>query len=344
MFLLIIPENGAGCKTYGRESVNFSNMIYPFWSFVILLICSNGASADMSLYPGPKYYLSNGPESVSDDMPLTNENWKYHRVSPIEEYEDGIKKSADPEYDFTGPDNEVTNSRSSLDDILKFLYGKKTRDLDNVNKNYGSSTRLLQDSKPFVDPSDYIDEETDRVEPKWLREEVERNTQRILKKLQENSRKKIADHLQNSYNEESVESGESQSRKPDSQNGASNFAFVPPDPRYYESQSNPITVSETKPVSEPLPAKLVTSITAGGTNTQKTIGIPLRRDHMSFDSPTFTRKYFRHDPTSGRLGEVLVQPKTSNNDATGVYIIAIVAGISAAATVGLIAVGIGWYK
>ncbi|ERL86035.1 hypothetical protein D910_03449, partial [Dendroctonus ponderosae] len=31
-------------------------------------------------------------------------------------------------------------------------------------------------------------------------------------------------------------------------------------------------------------------------------------------------------------------------DSTGVYIIAIVAGISAAATVGLIAVGIGWYK
>lgn len=34
----------------------------------------------------------------------------------------------------------------------------------------------------------------------------------------------------------------------------------------------------------------------------------------------------------------------TENDSAGVYLIAVVAGISAAATVGLIAVGIGWYK
>jgi hypothetical protein len=41
---------------------------------------------------------------------------------------------------------------------------------------------------------------------------------------------------------------------------------------------------------------------------------------------------------------VAVQPQLANNESTGLYIIAVVAGISAAATVGLIAVGIGWYK
>lgn len=41
---------------------------------------------------------------------------------------------------------------------------------------------------------------------------------------------------------------------------------------------------------------------------------------------------------------VAVKPNLAHMDTAGVYIIAIVAGISAAATVGLIAVGIGWYK
>lgn len=41
---------------------------------------------------------------------------------------------------------------------------------------------------------------------------------------------------------------------------------------------------------------------------------------------------------------VAVQPQSPEGDAAGVLIIAFVAGISAAATVGLIAFGIGWYK
>lgn len=44
------------------------------------------------------------------------------------------------------------------------------------------------------------------------------------------------------------------------------------------------------------------------------------------------------------LDVVAVKPSMSEVNSAGVYIIAIVAGISAAATVGLIAVAIGWYK
>lgn len=51
----------------------------------------------------------------------------------------------------------------------------------------------------------------------------------------------------------------------------------------------------------------------------------------------------------GKLGKpddvvaVEIEPH-SNKEVFGIYIIAIVAGVSAAATVGLIAFGIGWYK
>lgn len=41
---------------------------------------------------------------------------------------------------------------------------------------------------------------------------------------------------------------------------------------------------------------------------------------------------------------VAIKPQIASGESTGLYIIAVVAGISAAATVGLIAVGIGWYK
>lgn len=75
----------------------------------------------------------------------------------------------------------------------------------------------------------------------------------------------------------------------------------------------------------------------------KTIDTPLRRDNTYIDDPS--RSYHRQDLTNGRSsGDVLVQPKHLDGESTGLYIIAIVAGISAAATVGLIAVGIGWYK
>lgn len=49
-------------------------------------------------------------------------------------------------------------------------------------------------------------------------------------------------------------------------------------------------------------------------------------------------------PQFGGADVVAVKPSIGNMDSAGVYVIAIVAGISAAATVGLIAVGIGWYK
>lgn len=44
------------------------------------------------------------------------------------------------------------------------------------------------------------------------------------------------------------------------------------------------------------------------------------------------------------LDGVTVRRQPPDEDTAGVYIIAMVAGVSAAATVGLIAFGIGWYK
>lgn len=48
--------------------------------------------------------------------------------------------------------------------------------------------------------------------------------------------------------------------------------------------------------------------------------------------------------TEASVDIVPLKPTYDDSDTAGVYIIAVVAGISAAATVALIAFGIGWYK
>ena len=56
------------------------------------------------------------------------------------------------------------------------------------------------------------------------------------------------------------------------------------------------------------------------------------------------RKEVKATTKDDQVEVVAVKPQLATNESAGVYIIAVVAGISAAATVGLIAVGIGWYK
>ncbi|KAJ8964360.1 hypothetical protein NQ314_004971 [Rhamnusium bicolor] len=70
------------------------------------------------------------------------------------------------------------------------------------------------------------------------------------------------------------------------------------------------------------------------------------RGNIQSELEKFHFKNVTDDGSSRNNGVVVVAVKhnVSDPDPTGVYIIAVVAGISAAATVGLIAVGIGWYK
>lgn len=88
------------------------------------------------------------------------------------------------------------------------------------------------------------------------------------------------------------------------------------------------------------------------TNTpmEETPVIKVRSDELQ--TPTHSDHQLLRDQTTSRLvnpdqrvaaEQVYVKP-VLQDDTAGVYIIAVVAGISAAATVGLIAFGIGWYK
>ncbi|XP_044751281.1 uncharacterized protein LOC123311412 isoform X2 [Coccinella septempunctata] len=337
MLLLIIPENGGRLGTYGRDILNFGNMKYPLLCFVIVLTCSYCASADMDLYPESKYYGQN-ERSVYDeaDVPLSNKGYD----SGVEDYEDNTKTFPGADYDSRRSDEEDSgdSGRNSLDGILKFLYRKQNKGLDGADKRRGIFPRLPQQA----DPDGYEDEDSDGgFDQKWLNDEIERNTQRILQKWQETSRKKMLDHLQNSLYDDSSKTSKYESGEHTTREEPAHFAYVPPDPRYYEKQSE--TTTEAQPISSPIQQGSNTARPSDSNNSMKTIEAPLRRDHTYIEDAS--RSHYRQDLTLGRsAGDVVVQHKTLDSDSTGLYIIAIVAGISAAATVGLIAVGIGWYN
>ncbi|XP_045462754.1 protein cab-1 isoform X1 [Harmonia axyridis] len=336
MLLLIFPENGARWKTYGREPVNFGNMKYTFWCFVIVLTCSYCASADMDLYPGPRYPQLTDP-NIYDDLPISSNSYN----SRLEEYEDNTK--SDSVYDSQKSDDEdQVSARNTLDGILKFLYRKQNGNLDNVDKRR-VFPRLLQEVRQNTDPEGYGDEDSEGdFNQKWLNEEIERNTQRILEKWQESSRKKIVDHLKNSYYHDSMKTPKYEPRHQIVEEDPAHFAYVPPDPRYYEKQGESIT--EAQPIAVPIPQANKPLHSEVINTSGKPIDAPLRRDR-TYPENSSKIQYRHQDMLNGRAaGEVLVQPKNPDGDGTGLYIIAIVAGISAAATVGLIAVGIGWYN
>lgn len=66
---------------------------------------------------------------------------------------------------------------------------------------------------------------------KWLNDE-------ILAKWQESSRKKIVEHLQKSLYHD-TETTDYDSVEQTTKNDPAYFAYIPPDPRYYEKQSEP---------------------------------------------------------------------------------------------------------
>ncbi|CAG9829882.1 unnamed protein product [Diabrotica balteata] len=108
----------------------------------------------------------------------------------------------------------------------------------------------------------------------------------------------------------------------------SEFAYLPSDSRFYKKLKSTTDVPET-------------TIKIEKTAMLNEIPTPAVADKLLVNLRS------DKDPQESRkdgIEVVPLKPGIAEVDSAGVYIIAIVAGISAAATVGLIAVGIGWYK
>ncbi|XP_056635167.1 uncharacterized protein LOC130444148 [Diorhabda sublineata] len=113
----------------------------------------------------------------------------------------------------------------------------------------------------------------------------------------------------------------------------SEFAYPPSDPRFFRNVEDTIqqiieTTTEEEKSSES--TKVVPS---------EVFLVNLRSDKVTPANSLQTNE----DGKDG-IRVVPLKPTMEDGNTAGVYIIAVVAGISAAATVGLIAVGIGWYN
>lgn len=77
-------------------------------------------------------------------------------------------------------------------------------------------------------------------------------------------------------------------------------------------------------------------------NPLKDINVKVRNDEERIKSSEVTEA--AESRTDANVNIVPLKSSFEDGETAGVYIIAVVAGISAAATVALIAFGIGWYK
>ncbi|KAF5281026.1 hypothetical protein FQA39_LY05231 [Lamprigera yunnana] len=108
----------------------------------------------------------------------------------------------------------------------------------------------------------------------------------------------------------------------------SEFAYAPSDPRYFQSD-------DYAELQSPKNVK----VREDNENTP--------RNFKAINKAPSNNENYRTSPNyeyTENSSEVVALKQSAIDYTTGVYIIAIVAGISAAATVGLIAFGIGWYK
>ncbi|XP_050311910.1 uncharacterized protein LOC126747375 isoform X2 [Anthonomus grandis grandis] len=107
----------------------------------------------------------------------------------------------------------------------------------------------------------------------------------------------------------------------------SEFGVKPDDPRFYRDADKTEEKTSTAKIEDPVHPYILNSAYISKAKASK---------DFQKESPT--------DQMDNREVQVVPVKPDQEEDSAGVYIIAIVAGISAAATVGLMAVGIGWYK
>lgn len=316
-------------------------MRFAFSIFVICISSCVCASSDLDIFGGWKYDEPRGHRSISnnheddDEVPVSRFYKDYinrelfdrellnkipQRIKDIEEMMNQRKKQ------FRAKAQAQTQSylrfRDVFSDPEEYEYRKAILDQPFDRLHLAPANQpMLDDVRPYPrEDSDFT-----------FRDDVENDFDQESN-LQDNLR-------YDTNNEEDFEVlSHEQLREstPNIQNvdDPSLFAYAPSDPRYFEdnvaSQSAP-KLSFAKPPAD---------------------------DGLRKGSQFLNRRNDNEDMTTNKeiiedviepaqrvdIDGVTVRKQPTDEDTTGVYIIAMVAGVSAAATVGLIAFGIGWYN
>ncbi|KYB28385.1 hypothetical protein TcasGA2_TC034623 [Tribolium castaneum] len=341
--LLITWKNGRTVKTYGLNRLENYNMKFTFICIVIVLSCSVCASGDLEIYPGFKYDLSSEEQrprlEPDDEGVFYGENY---RRWPWQEADDWSRKKQ--EFDLALP--ELRNLEKMLDrnqnDELPAYYNprqsfdnayddykpiEKAHKFDRFNFRYPNS-QILDDVRPYPHEDDFTFGDEEVKEERDLRPRVpqERHQQEV-KPMGGNHHHHMVVSAGERNNEEA--SGERALEEAPMVEDPSQFAYLPTDSRFFLN-------TESDNGDQNVKSKL-----------EKIKDNKIRLNHRSDEAFVDEMDPFgnvENREKNDQVKVVAVKPQVTTREATGVYIIGVVAGISAAATVGLIAVGLGWYK
>ncbi|XP_044252701.1 protein cab-1 isoform X2 [Tribolium madens] len=344
--LLITWKNGRTVKTYGLNRLENYNMKFTFICIVIVLSCSVCASGDLEIYPGFKYDLSSEEQrprlESEEEGVLYAENY---RRWPWQDVDDWNRKK-EQEFDLELPElrnleklldrnqNDdlpaYYNSRPSFDNAYdEYKPIEKLHKFDRFNFRYPNS-QILDDVRPYPHEDDFTfgDEEVKEERDLKPHEPQERH-QHEVESMGDNHHH--SSHMVVNTGEKNNEeaSGKGALEEAPILEDLSQFAYLPTDARFFQNTESDNGDQKVK------------------TKLEKIKDNKIRLIHRSDEA--FVDEMDSFGKTESRekndqVKVVAVQPQGTPREATGVYIIGVVAGISAAATVGLIAVGLGWYN
>nr|XP_022905049.1 uncharacterized protein LOC111417099 isoform X1 [Onthophagus taurus]XP_022905051.1 uncharacterized protein LOC111417099 isoform X2 [Onthophagus taurus] len=318
-----------------------------FRKLVIFISCSVCALGDLEIYPGINFEDQNKNLDISDDplLPIYNSrraqaelelDQKYFGM-PLEAFRNRLTTNLKAmQKEIISKQNAMkakalnAYKHMSLQDIPSKYHKYSPHDYGNANLHNILGDVARQDSD-FT----FRDEDTDDFDDNFVN----------------NYGDQMAREPENDNYERSGESygGADSKFSFVTEEKPVKFAVAPPDPRFY-AENPPEVFDYNSPQQH---------------NQRQTTDTETEEEEK--DEEENERKDDNHIPflanfgKSDRISEVdvdeehaneddsavkivAVRPNVSDTDTAGVYIIAVVAGISAAATVGLIAFGIGWYK
>ncbi|KAJ8959288.1 hypothetical protein NQ318_021973 [Aromia moschata] len=378
--LLIARKNGRPVRTYGVNQVDVCNMKFTFICIVVVVSCSVSASGDLEIYPGVKFDLNTEERrsrlenyEVPEIFPEYKDNtWKN---IPFDDYPD-IERKEPPVYHLTLPER-----LRQIEEVIDYEKAQLSRHgnhhskhryefgdaydrlKDKALKNFGlgfPNTQILDDVRMYPQEDDFTFNNDDVDEPDGIQNVFEQPSLEERERMfQENKHvsfnnvrsSDIREELLNSAHHQEHDNAKMASEEEFPTGSFKNvkvvddpteFAYAPPDPRFYEKPDTSSKIGDAQQTADK---------TAGvGSSVSGKFKIKSRSDQnlLEYDDDDAEDLKFHNGngETSGRssVDVIAVKPSISDTDSAGVYIIAVVAGISAAATVGLIAVGIGWYN
>ncbi|XP_074035048.1 uncharacterized protein isoform X2 [Leptinotarsa decemlineata] len=334
-------------------------MRFAYICIVIVISCSVCASGDLEIFPGLKFSFDN-EDQISRPRRFDHSNYYSKIVNPFQslpqqDYDVSVTREF-PQYESI-PDRtdkirqyqEVTNwDKYHSRQHIKHRDYHENRPSKFDFSNFDLTIPLINEAWRFSDQKDryLLKDREDASNGRVIFEQAEpflyprMNEKFPYDELPRNVHENFVSHHELHSNDRNwsgyFDSGRFNNVK--AVEDPTDFAYAPPDPRFYRRINEPNGTDSPEEENQ-TDLQMKTSPNNDLKMMQRS-ELPLENELGNDGKTELKSQQQKHEGVE----MIAVQHGVLHRDSAGVYVIAIVAGISAAATVGLIAVGIGWYN